>query len=279
MRLLSEVGGRWWTWLAAAVAGAALTVCALRAAMHRATDPGGLSTARSTTPVASAKEAGSVGEPVDGATMAAARTSPGEGATTASATSVGVDARRPSGAAARGAFHPRRERVRLDQLEDPATLALGPELERFARVRLKALPSAEDRATLARLARDPGLVADAARRVTAFDATEQQALARRRRMVLVDFLVAALAEADRGGDRGDSRRAVIEAVQGAIVADAWPTGEPLEVRKALAGDRIELAAALAKHAPEAFAELLERTSEGRGARFLAYAKAQQEGRP
>ncbi|WP_437603663.1 hypothetical protein WMF28_18960 [Sorangium sp. So ce590] len=158
---------------------------------------------------------------------------------------------------------PRSARLRFGEVDDPRLLGLTPELSRFVDIQRKALRSREDIAEALALASDRGLIDEAARGLGLHDPAEQQALARRRRMVLVDFLRFALL-------RGGEPRYAASAIGDVIASGALAEGEPIEIRKTFVGDRIELARSLKEYDPAELERLRARVAGSPAERSLAY---------
>lgn len=179
----------------------------------------------------------------------------------------------PANTYAPAARLPRSERLSMDDVEDPRLYGLSSDLFHFVDIHSKAVLSSQDIDEAMTLASDRGLIDEAAFELGRHDPGEQQALARRRRIVLVDYLTFALA-------RGNEPAYVARAISNIVLQGSTAEGEPIEIRKTFAGDRIELLAALQAYAPEAFEELRARTAGTPAERLVAYAAslASQVGR-
>jgi hypothetical protein len=165
---------------------------------------------------------------------------------------------------------PRSARLTFDQVDDPRLFGLSPGILYFVDIQRKALRSREDLDEALALASDRGLIDEAARELSRHDPGEQQALARRRRIALVDFLKFALV---RGHEAAYAAQTISEIVAHGATAE----GEPLEIRKAFAGDRVELVLALKGYAPDAFKNLRTRAAGTPAERIVAYAASLDPG--
>jgi len=151
----------------------------------------------------------------------------------------------------------------MDEVDDIRLYRLSPELLHFADIRSKAVRSRDDITDALALASDRGLIDEAAFELVHHDSNEQQALARRRRITLVDFLQFALTQ-------GNESSYVAQVIRTIVQSEPQAENEPMEIRKTFAGDRIELLWALKVYAPAEFERIREDVAGSQAEKLVEY---------
>ncbi len=117
--------------------------------------------------------------------------------------------------------------------------ATRPALAEFKRLQEKVLRSAEENAAAMKLLSDPKLISEAQQDLRGSGERELDEAAQLRRMYQVDYLMACSAWKDN-----PERTRAIEAIKDAVMSEGLHEGAPENLRKSLAGDKIELYSAL-----------------------------------
>lgn len=164
--------------------------------------------------------------------------------------------------------------LHLDELDDPANLGLPAVLSEFRTLQRKAIRTQEEDRRIEMIIESPAALDSAADVLLSFASSEQQSLARRRRMVAADLLILSL-------ERGSHSSKVISdrLAKKVILAPTIQSNMDVGVRKSIAGDKLELIAALDKQFPDSIDSLLTESS-GVNRKILNYAlhlKRQSEG--
>jgi hypothetical protein len=158
---------------------------------------------------------------------------------------------------------PRNARLTMDEVDDIRLYGLTPELLHFTDIHSKAVRSRDDIDAAIALASDRKLIDDAALELNRHDSSEQQALARRRRIVLVNFLAFALTQ-------GTESAHVAQVIRHFVKTASTAEGEPIEIRKTFAGDRIELLLTLKTFAPHEFERIRDEVEGTPAAKLVEY---------
>jgi hypothetical protein len=144
--------------------------------------------------------------------------------------------------------------VGSEDLDNVQNLGLPEELVHFKMIVTKVLTTREDRETLARTLASPVALRHAVATLAAYNPQEQMAIARRRRMVAIDY-IAYLAE--KGTP--EMRDKALEEAQHLALAGLPQLPLSVSAKKTLLGDKIELLGMIRHFSPDRFERMREKS--------------------